>query len=267
MPRRNLCTIFCRPGLTPPTPFLSNAVKYSPGRGWGWPREGDLGPATVLSHSIWSHFPLLEGGNAVRFFSFCVFCVWFGVFCRFLPFFPSQGRCLKKFSGANFGFWVLLLVLCFSVLFCLGFCFIFWRFAPESVRKNSLDVRSAVFCVRSLFLWFFRRRRFCLFSFFLERYRSGSNRTPPHAPVFVVPVLFFCPAALLVSPFLAVRPASRRFSRGAILGPARFRILSEPSEALSLFLLDARRQGCFLSFLLCRFCFPLLWCLRLHTLF
>ena len=28
-------------------------------------------------------FPLLEGGNAVRFFSFCVFRVWFGAFCRF----------------------------------------------------------------------------------------------------------------------------------------------------------------------------------------
>ena len=36
-----------RAGLTPPTPFLSNAVKYSPGRGWG----GGLGKATVLSHS------------------------------------------------------------------------------------------------------------------------------------------------------------------------------------------------------------------------
>ena len=35
-----------------PTPFLSNAVEYSPGRGWGWPREGDLGPAAVLSHII-----------------------------------------------------------------------------------------------------------------------------------------------------------------------------------------------------------------------
>ena len=85
MPRRNLCTIFCRPGLTPPTPFLSNAVKYSPGRGWGWPREGDFGPATVLSHSIWSHFPLLEGGNAVRFFHFVFFVsgsVSFVVFLR-----------------------------------------------------------------------------------------------------------------------------------------------------------------------------------------
>ena len=49
VPRRNLCTIFCRTGLTPPTPILLSAVKYSPGRGWGRPREGDLGPATVLS--------------------------------------------------------------------------------------------------------------------------------------------------------------------------------------------------------------------------
>ena len=52
---------------------------------------------------------------------------------------------LKKFSGPNFCFRVSVLFLCFLVGFCLGFCFTLWRFVPESVRKNSLDVRSAVF--------------------------------------------------------------------------------------------------------------------------
>ena len=33
--------------------------------------------------------PFLKGGNAVRFFHFVFFGVWFGVFCRFLPFFSS----------------------------------------------------------------------------------------------------------------------------------------------------------------------------------
>ena len=47
---------------------------------------------------------------------------------------------LKKFSGANSCFRVSVQFLCFLVGFCLGFCFTFWRFVPESVRKNSLDV-------------------------------------------------------------------------------------------------------------------------------
>ena len=57
---------------------------------------------------------------------------------------------------------------------------------------------------------------FVLLVFSFKRERSGSNRTPPHAPVFVV--LVFCPAATRfgrASCFLA-------FFRGAILGPARF---------------------------------------------
>ena len=67
--------------------------------------------------------------------------------------------------------------------------------------------------------------------------------------VFAYVLLYFlvvsllCPAALFVSPFLAVGPASWRFSRGAILGPARFwdspgtygtRARSPLSEALFL---------------------------------
>ena len=37
----------------------------------------------------------------MRFCNFVFFRVWLGVFCRFFPFFLSQGRCLKKFFGSE----------------------------------------------------------------------------------------------------------------------------------------------------------------------
>ena len=55
--------------------------------------------------------------------------------------------------------------LVFSVLFCLGFCFIFWQFAPETVWKTSLDVRSASLGLVLSSLGFFDRRRFFDFLF------------------------------------------------------------------------------------------------------
>ena len=52
----------------------------------------DLGPATVLSHNVGClcpFFPLLEGGNAVRFFIFLFFVSGPVSFVVFLPFFSS----------------------------------------------------------------------------------------------------------------------------------------------------------------------------------
>ena len=114
------------------------------------------------------------------------FWAWSGVFCSFF------GRSsllrvvfLKKFSGANFCFLGVGVGFVFLVGFCLCCCFIFGGSLPKVSGKNSIDVRSAVFWVRSLFLRFFRRRRF------FKRYRSGGNRTPPHAP-FCWSLFSFC---------------------------------------------------------------------------
>ena len=57
-------------------------------------------------------------------------------FVVFRQFFFSKGRCLKKFSGANFCFLVLVLVLCVFVLLCLCFCFIFAFVTPETVSEK-----------------------------------------------------------------------------------------------------------------------------------
>ena len=147
------------------------------------------------------------------------------------------------------------------MVFCLGFCFMFWRFAPETVWKNSLDVRSCVFGFVLSSLGFSSTLFFSVF----KRDRSGSNRTPPHALVwsfslFVLPRLVFCrapfwPCVLLLE--------SRRFLGNS--GPRAFlgfswnlRGLSSlaPSEAPFL---DARRHGCFWAscawFLFFPFCF------------
>ena len=101
---------------------------------------------------------------SVFFFILCFFCVWFGVFCRFFAVLPFLGSLFEKFFGSELLFLGVVVGLVFFGAVLLRFLLYFWRFAPESVWKNSLDVRSAVFCVRSLLLWFFRRRRFCLLS-------------------------------------------------------------------------------------------------------
>ena len=69
----------------------------------------------------------------MRFFHFVCFVSGSVSFAVFLPFFFSKGRFLKKFSGANFCFLGVVVGLVFFGGFCLCFCFMFWRVAPESV--------------------------------------------------------------------------------------------------------------------------------------
>ena len=130
---------------------------------------------------------------------------------------------MEKFSGANFCFWVVVLVLCFLVGFCYCFCFIFWRSAPETVWKNSIDVRSGFFSGFVLSSLGFSPTSFLFFFFFFKRDIDQVVTGHPFTRTCVAGSFSFCvPPLLSVSPVLAVRPASRRFSRGAILGPARF---------------------------------------------
>ena len=71
------------------------------------------------------------------------------------------------FSGTNFGvfFSVWSWLVAFLVVFCLGFCLMFGRFAPETVRKNSLNVRASV--SRKVFGHELRQLWWCGFGWFL----------------------------------------------------------------------------------------------------
>ena len=90
--------------VAPPTPFLSNAVKDGPGRGWGTITQGNR---TVTHCRVFvAVFPLLEGGNAVRFFIFCFFSVWFSVSCRFFAVLLFLGSLFGKFFGSELLFLV-----------------------------------------------------------------------------------------------------------------------------------------------------------------
>ena len=169
---------------------------------------------------------------------------------------------MKNVSGANFCFWVSLLVLCFLVGFCLCFCFMFWRVAPESVGKILLMSGLVFFgLVLSSFGFFvdvvFRR--------FFKRHRSGSNRTPPHAPVWFFFSLFvsrraFCFALFgRASCFLA-------FFSGCHSGPRAFLGfsfnlwgLSSLAPSVALFL-GREAARVFLCFSCLVFLFPLLFC-------
>ena len=75
------------------------------------------------------------------------------------------GLFFRKIFGSELLFLGGVVGLVFFGGFLPMFLFFFWSFAPEGVWKNSLDVRSGVFGVRSLFFWFFRRRRFSRFFF------------------------------------------------------------------------------------------------------
>ena len=86
----------------------------------------------------------------------------------------------------------------------------------------------------SLPLVFRRRRRLFVLVFFLKRESLGSNRAHPHTHLgcFFL-FLFFCPAALVCSPVLAVRPASWRFFGVPFWAPHVFGILLELTGARS----------------------------------
>ena len=147
-------------GCTPPTPFLSNAVKDSPGRGWGTGSAGNR-TVTLLGTSI-CFVPLFERGNAVRFFHFVFFVsgsVSFVVFFVLL----FLGSLFEKFFGSELLFYG---VGVGRVVFgaVLPMFLLYYLVSRSRNRKNPLDVRSCVSGFFPLFLWLFADVAF--FSFF-----------------------------------------------------------------------------------------------------
>ena len=197
------------------------------------------------------------------FFILCFLCL----VGRLLPFFCRSsllGVAVENIFGSELLFLgVGVGLVFFSVVFCT-----FWRFAPETVWKNSLDVRPAFFgFVLSLVL---RRRRLCFCLFFLLRDTAQVVTGHPHTHLCLLFLFSFlsrrtCFIARFgrASCFLVV-------FRGATLGPARGAFLgfSWNSRGLSeltrpfrgLFSWDARRQGCFGASLVLVFLFPFLFC-------
>ena len=75
-----------------------------------------------------SFFPFSKG-EMLSVFSFGVFCVRFGVFCRFFAIPPFLGSLFEKIFGSELLFWGSVWVFRVLVLFCLCFCFFFVAFS------------------------------------------------------------------------------------------------------------------------------------------
>ena len=118
------------------------------------------------------------------------------------------------------------------------------------------------FLGRSLFLRFFAdvvsvfSVSFLLFWLFLPREKDQVVTGPPHTRLCLLS-FFCCSAALVVSPVLAVRPASWRFFGVPFWAPRVFGILLEPSEALFLGTRGGRGVSCLLVLVCCFFLFCL----------
>ena len=185
-------------------------------------------------------------------FSFCAFHVWFGVFGRFCAVLLFLESLFEKFFGSELLFLGVGVGLVFFGDFLPMFLFYFWQFAPETVWKNSLDVRSAFFgCVLSSFGFF-------AVVLIFKRHRSGCNRTPPTRTCFGLFLFSFCVPPRLFLPVLAVRPASCVFCGLPFWAPCVFGILLVlVLRPLFLGTRGSRGVPCFLCLV---FSFPLLFC-------
>ena len=176
-----------------PYPLPAERCKAQPRKGVG-DSHGNRTVTQILASSSCS-----PKGELLSFFSFCVFGVWSGVFCRFLSFLFSKGRFLEKFSGANFCFWVLVLVLCFLVGFCLCFCFFFGGSLPKVFGKILL-LSGLFFFGFVLSSGFFVDVVFSRFFFLRDRDQVVTGH-PLTRTCFACSFSFCCPAAFLFRPF------------------------------------------------------------------
>ena len=177
-------------------------------------------PATILSHSVWSVFPLLEGGNAVRFFHFLFFVAGSVSFVDFFAVLLFLGSLFEKifgsellFLGVGVGRVFFGAVLPMFFLYCLVF-------RSRKCLENIFLMSGLLFLVFfSLPLVFSSTSRFFVF---FKRESSGSNRAHPHTHLGCFFLFLFLSRRTCL--FALFGRASRflRFCRGAILGPARF---------------------------------------------
>ena len=209
-------------------------------------------------------------GNAVRFFFLCFFCVWFGVSCRLLPFFPFRVVVRER----TFVLWCR----CWSCVFWCCFAYVlalFFVFRSRNCLEKILLMSGLVFWgFFSPFLWFSCRRCrpfcFCFFFFLRETAQVVTGHTPTR-------ILCFCPFFLSLSPpQLAVPPFFLAFLSGCHSGPRAFwrllgfsrdlggglEITRPPSDA---FFSDASRQGCFVASRACLCFSPFCFVLRPRT--
>ena len=145
--------------------------------------------------------------------SLCVFCVWFGVFCRFFSVL-FLGSLFEQFFGSELLF---LGVGAGSVFFgaVLPMFLLYY-----SVFRSRKCLKKILLMSGLVFLGFFsppfgfsrrRRRLFCFFSFF-KRESSGSRRAHPHTHlVFFFLFLVFVPRRNRV--YLPFWPCILSFSR------------------------------------------------------
>ena len=147
--------------------------------------------------------PLLEGGSAVRFSIFVFFVFGSATFAFFCRFSLLRVAVKKNFSGANFCFWVSWLVLCFSIVFCLGFCFYFLAFRSRKCLGKFSSCQVCCFWGFVLFLFGFLGS----WLFFQER-KLRANRTHPTRTLSLSPphrvYLPFWPCVLSFSCFVGV---------------------------------------------------------------
>ena len=196
----------------PPPPFLPNGVKDSSSRKgvvFVGNREG-----RCHCHTLSGRFSPFSKGEMLSVFSFCVFCVWFGVFCRFFTVLLFLGSLFEKifgsellFLGVGVGRVFFGAVLPMFLLYCLVF-------RSRKCLEKILLMSGLVFLGFFLSSFgFFVDVALFFFSFSREKAQVVTGHTPTRTCVafscsfFVPPHLFvrpFWPCVLLLGVFLGV---------------------------------------------------------------
>ena len=156
--------------------------------------------------------PLLEGGNAGRFFSFCVFCAWFGVFCRFFAVLLFLGSLFEKIFGSELLFLGVVVGLVFFDSVLPRFLFYNLVFRSRKCLGKILFMSGLLFLgVCSFSLWFSVVVAFFCFFVFFKRESSGlTGHTPTRTLCSCFFFLFLSPPHRVYLPFWpCVLPFSR----------------------------------------------------------